>query len=134
MRTILWFVYFTIYQIVSLYYLLKYNIYVKLRKQDKADKYIYKVTSNWAKDMIKATGSEVVVNGVDNIPKDETVLFVSNHQGNFDIPLLLGYIPKRIGFVAKEELRKIPVVRTWMDKINCVFMDRNNQKQSLKAI
>ena len=51
-----------------------------------------------------------------------------------DIPVLLGYLNKPIGFVSKAEIKKFPVVPTWMELMNCVFMDRSDRRQSLKAI
>jgi len=84
--------------------------------------------------MIGCTGSKVSVEGLENIPKDQSVLFVSNHQSNFDIPLLLGYLKKPIGFIAKMEITKLPIVPDWMEQMHCVFMDRSDRRQSLKAI
>jgi 1-acyl-sn-glycerol-3-phosphate acyltransferase len=88
----------------------------------------------FGKMMIGCTGSKVTVEGLENIPKDQSVLFVSNHQSNFDIPLLLGYLNKPIGFIAKIELTKLPIVPDWMEQMHCIFMDRSDRRQSLKAI
>ena len=79
------------------------------------------------------TGSCVNVKGLENIP-EEAVLFVSNHQSYFDIGVFLGYIPKPMGFVAKAELSKIPVLKRWMEEIRCVFLDRSDIRKSAKAI
>lgn len=88
----------------------------------------------FGKMMIGCTGSKVTVEGLENIPKDQSVLFVSNHQSNFDIALLLGYLNKPIGFIAKIELTKLPIVPDWMEQMHCIFMDRSDRRQSLKAI
>jgi len=61
-------------------------------------------------------------------------VFVANHQSNFDIPLLLGYINKPKGFIAKAETEKMPIVGGWMRYLRCVFMDRSNPRAALKAI
>jgi 1-acyl-sn-glycerol-3-phosphate acyltransferase len=98
------------------------------------DKYIHQVPDYFGKMMIGVTGSKVEVKGLENIPKDQAVLFVSNHQSNFDIPLLMGYLNKPMGFISKVELSKIPIVRQWMENMNCVFMDREDRRQSLQAI
>jgi 1-acyl-sn-glycerol-3-phosphate acyltransferase len=74
------------------------------------------------------------VTGEENLHKEGPVLFVSNHQGNFDIPILLGFIDKPKAFIAKKELTKIPILRTWMEYMQCVFIDRSDARQSLKAI
>ncbi|MBU3803256.1 MAG: 1-acyl-sn-glycerol-3-phosphate acyltransferase, partial [Candidatus Cellulosilyticum pullistercoris] len=67
-------------------------------------------------------------------PKDRNVVFISNHQGNFDIPLLMGYIDMPKGFISKIEAKKIPIVAKWMELIHCVFMDRSTLKGSAGAI
>ncbi|WP_088292704.1 lysophospholipid acyltransferase family protein [Bacillus mycoides] len=98
------------------------------------DSVVYKTTNWFGKKMVRVTGSTVEVKGLENVPKDKPVLVVSNHQSNMDIPVLLGYLNKPIGFVSKAEIKKFPVVPTWMELMNCVFMDRSNRRQSLKAI
>lgn len=96
--------------------------------------YIHKVTHLWAKFVLKIAGAKVNVIGLENLPKDETVLFVSNHESNFDIPLLLGAIDIPKGFIAKKELEKWPFISAWMKSINCIFMDRDNIRKSAESI
>ncbi|MDM5154793.1 lysophospholipid acyltransferase family protein [Bacillus sp. DX1.1] len=98
------------------------------------DRLVYKTTNWFGKKMVRVTGSTVQVNGLENVPQDKPVLVVSNHQSNMDIAVLLGYLNKPIGFVSKAEIKKFPLVPTWMELMNCVFMDRSNRRQSLQAI
>lgn len=44
------------------------------------------------------------------------------------------YIEKPKAFIAKIELLKLPLLRTWMIHLKCVFMDRSDIRQSLKVI
>lgn len=106
------------------------------KKQDLQGKteYVHQVTSKWAMSQMKLSGATVKVFGEENIPPDQGVLFVSNHQGNFDIALFMAYIDKPKGYIAKVELKKIPLLRTWMSYMNCIFMDRGDMRQSAKAI
>jgi 1-acyl-sn-glycerol-3-phosphate acyltransferase len=46
----------------------------------------------------------------------------------------MSYIDKPKGFIAKIEMLKIPLIRTWMKFINCVFIDRSTPRKSAKAI
>lgn len=132
LRTLYWFTGFWVYQVVSIFFAIKYKMLGK--KDEKLQlEYLDRVSKKWARSMVKMTGSQVIVEGLDNIP-EETVLFVSNHQGNFDIPTLLGFLPKLKGFVAKVELERMPIVSTWMKRLNCIFLDRKDPRQSLKTI
>lgn len=108
----------------------------KLEREEKTKEMndlLHKIASDWGKRIVNATGSKVSVSGLENIPQGP-VLFVSNHQGNFDIPILFAVIDKPKAFIAKIELSKIPVFGKWMKREKCIFIDRENARQSLKAI
>ena len=84
--------------------------------------------------ILKISGVKLTVKGRDNIPADQAVLYVGNHRSYFDI--LAGYVsvPSLMGFVAKKEMEKIPLLSTWMKLVNCLFLDRENVKEGLKTI
>lgn len=134
LRTIAWYLHFTISLIGTLPILSKVKSLEKQGKEDEKLEYVHRVTSKWAKAQLIMSGAQVSVFGEENIPKDLPVVFMSNHQGNFDIPLLMVYINKFKGFVAKTELKKVPILRIWMEKLNCLFMDREDLRQSAKTI
>lgn len=79
-------------------------------------------------------GIKVLVKGKENIPKIGNVCFISNHQGLADIPLIVGYIPKTVGFIAKVELGRIPILNIWMRAMKCVLIDRLNARNAVFAI
>ncbi|MGL4821033.1 MAG: lysophospholipid acyltransferase family protein [Bacilli bacterium] len=81
----------------------------------------------------RAHGAHVTVVGAEHIP-NETFLVVANHQSDFDIPLLVSHIDRPLGFVAKIEMEKIPLMSEWMRLMGCIFMDRSDRRQSLKSI
>ena len=39
-----------------------------------------------------------------------------------------------MGFFAKKEMEKVPLLSTWMKRLHCLFLDRNDLKQGLKTI
>ncbi len=84
--------------------------------------------------MMLVSGAKVELRGMENIPKDEAVLFVSNHKGFFDIVAGYAYTPKLLGFVAKEEMKAVPILNIWMVLVNCLFLDRKDIKKGLKTI
>lgn len=104
-----------------------------MTEQEK-DEAIYKTPHWFGAGVIKSTGTKVTVIGRENIPTDQAVLFVGNHQSNFDIPLLMGELGVPHGYIAKVELGKVPVISAWMKEMKCVFMDREDRRQSLQSI
>ncbi len=134
LRTMVWFSYLWITLLGSIPRLSKSE---KLEKQEeiaRRDQMVNEVVGPWARKLLKVSGTTVEVRGAENIPSDRAVLFVANHQSNFDIPILLGHIDKPKAFIAKVELEKFPFINRWMKLMQCVFMDRGNMRQSAKAI
>jgi 1-acyl-sn-glycerol-3-phosphate acyltransferase len=93
----------------------------------------HETPKKWSQTFMRLTGSEVEIKGSHLIP-DGPVLFVSNHEGNFDIPVLIGAIEKPFGFISKIEVKKIPILSSWMEVIHCVFLDRKNRKKAAGSI
>jgi 1-acyl-sn-glycerol-3-phosphate acyltransferase len=96
--------------------------------------FVDKELRNWLNPLVKAAGVDIIAKGQENIPQDEAVIYVPNHQGIFDMPALILNTPTPCGFIAKKELQKVPVVRTWMWLLDCVFIDRENKREARVAI
>lgn len=78
-------------------------------------------------------GCKVTVIGQENIP-DEPVLFVSNHQSYFDILVTHNAINKPVGYVAKKEMEKFPLLPLYMRDIGCIFLNRSDPREGVKTI
>lgn len=111
----------------------KFEALKKKMNQEEIDNYAYKELWGLAKSLVVATGSTVKITGEENIPEGSCV-FVGNHQGNFDVLVLAGYVHKPIGFIAKKELETFPLVSYWMKQQHSVFMDREDPRDSVKSI
>lgn len=79
-------------------------------------------------------GGKATVIGTENIPTDRAVLFVGNHRSIMDVVLAGHLIPVPVGFISKIELKKIPLLNLMMEDINCLFLDRKDDRQALKVI
>lgn len=106
----------------------------KLGKMKEKLELINKFVLKCTKKLVKISGADVTVTGTENVPIDEPVLYVGNHQSNMDIPLLYSTAPQTMAFVTKKEMENIPLLGYWMKERGCVFIDRNNARSSLKAI
>lgn len=107
---------------------------LRLFSKSGSEKLAEKVARLWGRSLLFFSGSRVEVLGMEHIPKEGPVIFISNHQSNFDIPLILGHFNRPMGFLSKIEMRSVPIVGRWMTHLHCVFMDRSNPRESLKAI
>ncbi|MED1563969.1 hypothetical protein AJ85_17215 [Alkalihalobacillus alcalophilus ATCC 27647 = CGMCC 1.3604] len=98
----------------------------------------YKKTNQFAKKLAKNTlrlaGTKVNVEGLEHIKDDEHYLYISNHQGNFDIPLLLAHINKDLSFIAKKSLEKVPLFGQWMTNKMCIFINRENPRDAVRQL
>jgi 1-acyl-sn-glycerol-3-phosphate acyltransferase len=84
--------------------------------------------------LVSLTGCDVLVKGTENVPKDGSVCFVSNHSGYFDIILLLAYCGRPFGFIAKKELILVPFLNVWIYMLGGLFIDRGNLKNAVRTI
>ena len=134
LRTILWYLDFALTLFSKTPQLLKANKMQKEGKIKEKDEYVHKVSSAWARKRLDHSGATVHVHGAENIPTDQTVVFISNHQSNFDIALFMSHIDKPKGFISKVEMAKVPLLKDWMTHLHCVFMDRSTLKGAASAI
>lgn len=131
-RTIYWMLYFWWYLICLIP---KYNKAKKLDKNSIEHQNIINTEiPKWAKSLLRVAGANVTITGEENLPTDQTAVYVCNHQSNFDIPLTLTYIGKPRAFIAKTELSHIPLLSKWMNEFGCLYVDRKDPKQALKVV
>jgi 1-acyl-sn-glycerol-3-phosphate acyltransferase len=89
----------------------------------------------WGRDVARILDLHVNVIGSENVPEHDGLVFISNHQGYADIIALILALPGRqIGFVAKEELSRIPLLGTWINKIRGFFLKRGDAREALKSM
>ena len=79
-------------------------------------------------------GTKVTVIGEENVPKDQPVLYIGNHRSYFDIIITYARCPQLTGYISKKEMENIPLLRMWMRRLHCLFIDRKDVKEALKTI
>ena len=88
----------------------------------------------WMSSLLWLAGTRVHVEGLQNIPKDRSVVFVCNHQGDFDVPVTMVNLGAPPAMVSKIEVNKVPLVRDWMYLLDCIFIDRKDPRQAISAM
>ena len=85
----------------------------------------------WARSIMRAAGVRVVVHGEENLPPGGAVC-ICNHVSWFDVFAMAATLP-RATFVAKMELRGIPVFGAAAEAAGIVFIDRDNRKSAFDS-
>lgn len=133
-RTIVWLIYFFAYLLCVMTKTRKLKKLTAEGKLAERDEILNPTVYKWASRLMRLAGVKTFVKGQENIPTDTPVLFVSNHQSFYDIPVLITALDKPHGFIAKTGTEKIPMIYTWMEFLNCVLIDRENPREAVKAL
>lgn len=88
----------------------------------------------WARTISRAAGMQVRVYGAERVSGDGVggAVLISNHVSWFDVFALASELPWS-SFVAKAELRRIPLFGFAAECVGIVFLDRENRKQAFES-
>lgn len=95
---------------------------------------LHKIACFWGRSILVVSRIKVTVEGLSGIDPQRPYIFMSNHQSNFDIPVLLGHLAVQFRWLAKVELFKIPIFGHAMRKAGYINIDRNNRKSAIKSL
>lgn len=89
----------------------------------------HKAMSNFAKGMNFAAGIKLVLHDDERILRDRGGVYVTNHVSWFDVFTMASILP-RFTWVAKSELKKIPMFGRAADAAGIIFLERDNRKSA----
>ena len=101
---------------------------------DRSHTLYFKLSKYFSGGVLWISGIKLQVNGLENIDKDKTYVFVSNHSSQYDIVVLQKTIPNRMAMIFKKELAKIPFFGWQLFMGPYVMIDRENYEKALKSI
>jgi 1-acyl-sn-glycerol-3-phosphate acyltransferase len=88
----------------------------------------------WCLQLLFITGVKLKIEGIDNIDGSKSYIFVANHQGYFDIPVLYAGLGSTLSFIAKTELFRIPFFGWGMSAVGCINLNRKNPRRARLSI
>ncbi|MCR5785821.1 MAG: 1-acyl-sn-glycerol-3-phosphate acyltransferase [Eubacterium sp.] len=133
LRLILTLLFLLIFFIISIPLFLIEWIISKINKKA-ADTSSLKIVQAAFKGVAFFSGIKLTVKGEENIPTDESVLYVGNHRSFFDIVVTYPICKNLTGYIAKEGIFKVPILGTWMKRLYCLALNRENTREALKTI
>ncbi len=78
----------------------------------------------WARSLLATAGVRHAAKGLEHLPQGNFVL-AANHLSNFDALVMFAHIRRHMRFVAKMQLRKIPVFGYALYRAGNIFIDRS---------
>jgi 1-acyl-sn-glycerol-3-phosphate acyltransferase len=107
------------------------------RSPGAAEAWLTRQFRKWTAYVLGVFTVELSIDGADHfarLPPGRKLIIMSNHQSQLDIPCLGKAADRLIGFVAKRELGRIPLLNFWMRQIGCVFIDRTDKRGAHAAL
>ena len=132
--TIIWFLYFWLFLLISVPALLVCKRRVKKGDWTGADRITRRWVPIWANSLLGLAGVRKTVTGLENIPKGRPCVFVANHESYYDIPVMLTSLGEPHALMAKAEIKKIPLVSGWMRNLGCIFVDRSDARSAMNSL
>jgi 1-acyl-sn-glycerol-3-phosphate acyltransferase len=90
--------------------------------------------SLWSRAILGGGGIRVSIEDYSGLRMDQPCVFVSNHQNLLDILVIAAALPYPFGFVAKEELKRVPILGTAIQQSACVFLDRSDRRKAVESL
>jgi len=101
---------------------------------DRSGKKGHRIARRWAKIALLATGVKVKVEGLEQIQGKGPYIFMSNHQGGYDIFALHGHLPFDFKWLAKKELFSIPFFGWTLTAAGYISIDRKGTRDTVRAM
>jgi 1-acyl-sn-glycerol-3-phosphate acyltransferase len=101
---------------------------------DPTGKFLHAYGKVWGRVALRIAGAKVSVLGAEKIPGDCPLIFMGNHQSNFDILTLYAGLPHHFSWIAKQELFRIPLFGYAMKRAGYLPLDRSDGRRALKTM
>jgi len=88
----------------------------------------------WGKIALVANRVKVRVEGMEHLNGKGPYIFMSNHQGAYDIFTLLAHLPYQFKWLAKKELFSIPFFGWTMAAVGYISIDRGGTRDTVEAM
>lgn len=87
----------------------------------------------WSWFTIRLLFLPVKVEGREHLDSKQSYVFVSNHQGAFDIFLIYGFLGRNFKWMMKKAIRKIPLIGLACEQAHHIFVDKSGASKIKKT-
>lgn len=97
------------------------------------DNVIYSPVRLFVRAGLAMVGVRVEVNGLEHLDPNQPYIFTPNHQSFIEVPLLVTYIHRNPGYLAKKEVFKYPIFGFGIKLIGMVPVDRSHSPSAVES-
>jgi 1-acyl-sn-glycerol-3-phosphate acyltransferase len=90
-----------------------------------------RVLSRWTNHIFTISQLKLVVDGLEHVKRLGPCVLISHHVSLLDTPCVVASYPGRVRFIAKKELRRVPVFGKAMAAAGIVFVDREDRARAI---
>jgi 1-acyl-sn-glycerol-3-phosphate acyltransferase len=101
---------------------------------DRKGRVVHRYARLWGKTALLANRVKVKMEGMEHLNGKGPYIFMSNHQGSYDIFALLGHLPYQFKWLAKKELFSIPFFGWTMAAAGYIRIDREGTRETVEAM
>jgi 1-acyl-sn-glycerol-3-phosphate acyltransferase len=88
----------------------------------------------WAHRVVAHAGARIRVQGLGNREEGRAYVIMSNHQSNFDVPVLFYALGPRMRMVGKKELFDVPLFGPAMRRAGFIAVDRKDHARAIASM
>jgi 1-acyl-sn-glycerol-3-phosphate acyltransferase len=101
---------------------------------DRKGRVIHCYARLWGKIALLANRVKVKLEGMGHVTGEGPYIFMSNHQGYYDVFALLGHLPVQFKWLVKKELFSIPFLGWTMAAAGYINVDREGTRKTVEAL
>jgi len=91
---------------------------------DRRGNFGHRCARGWSWMILKTSGVEVTVEGLERLDRSRSYVFAANHQSIYDIPIVFASLPFQLRILSKDSLGRIPFMGWHLQRTGHVLVDR----------
>jgi 1-acyl-sn-glycerol-3-phosphate acyltransferase len=95
--------------------------------------FIYPPGRFGARLYLRSAGARARAAGHEHLDPDKPYVFVANHQSNLDAPFIIAYLGRNPGWIAKQELFRVPMLGQGIQLVHAIPIDRRNRTAAIAS-
>lgn len=111
-------------------------LFTDIKRSPKGEDFFRFMVKHTLPILVFLAGVKLKAEGTEKLPEDKNMLFVCNHQHDFDPAIIFSAFPEsKISFIGKKDiLEEMPFIAKAMHRLSCLFIDRENDREAAKTI